>query len=419
VGQNDNDEVLIIGGGVIGVCCAYYLAAAGRRVTLVEEHDVCSGCSSGNAGLIVPSHCIPLASAGIPAKALQWMFDRNAPFYVKPRLDWELAVWLYRFVRNCRTSVMREAIPVIRDLTRASLHLFRELALIDSFEFGFEQKGLLFLFDTSAGLKDGREEAHLLREFGIGSEELDIPRCRETGPAIKPSISGGVYFPDDGQLIPADFVRGLARKAESMGVAIHTSTAVHSFQVSGGRISAVLTTAGEFRPSEVVVASGAWSSILFRELGVKLPLQAGKGYSLTASDARAVNLQTPLILHEARVAVTPMGKGIRFGGTLELSGLDTSINERRSRNVLTSAARYLSGIETLQPSEPWAGLRPCTPDGLPVIGRTKELNNLIIATGHAMLGITLGPITGKLVSELICGTQPTFDAIDLGPARFL
>jgi D-amino-acid dehydrogenase len=411
------EETLVIGGGVIGVCSAYYLATAGRHVTIVEKGEICSGCSYGNAGLISPSHSIPLAAPGVLRKALKWMFDAESPFYVKPRLDLALISWLWSFGAACKESRAREAMPLLRDLGRASLELFQRLAAIQELDFGFRQNGLLILFRSRSGYRQGLEEAGLLRQVGIDSDVLSAIDVRDLDPTILPTVFGGVYFPQDAQLIPVDFVRGLTREAEKLGARICTSTEVLGWETSGRRITAVKTTRGDFRPHDVVLAGGAWSPLLSRDLGITLPVQAAKGYSITIK--RPDNYpRTPLLFSEAKVFATPMGENLRFGGTLELAGLDLSVNRRRVDAVMRSLNHYISEIKNPEVVEIWRGLRPCSPDGLPIIGRSSRIENLIIATGHAMLGMSLGPITGKLVSQLLSNETPMIDVTALRSERF-
>jgi D-amino-acid dehydrogenase len=419
VPATENCDVLVVGGGIIGVCAAYYSAAAGATVTLLDRDDIGAGCSYGNAGLIVPSHSVPLAAPGVFRKALFWLLDPGSPFYIKPRSDRELLRWLRLFASYCNEEAVSLAIPVIRDLTRASIVLYREFeSSAPGFAFGYRNNGLLTVYSTSRGQREGRTQAELLREFGIESRDLSAAAAREIVPAIRPAVIGGMYFPEDAHLVPADFVQGLAKKAAGMGVRIHPSTPVESFRFANRKVTATIAGGREFRSSEIVLASGAWSSALLRALNINLPMQPAKGYSVTVPMAPQTNLQTPLLLHEAKVAVTPMGGCVRLAGTLELAGFDTSINPRRVRRLVMNAQNCLSGIHDAHSVEAWAGLRPATPDGLPVVGRLKQFDNVTVATGHGMLGVTLGPITGKLVAEMVCHSHPTADSSALSPARF-
>jgi D-amino-acid dehydrogenase len=417
------DAVLIIGGGSIGVCSAYYLATRGREVILLDKGEICSGSSYGNAGLIVPSHSVPLAAPGVLSAGLRWLLDAESPFYIKPRLDLALFSWLWRFQAACRADRMRAAIPVVRDLQHASIALYDELAAPGGVECGYARSGILMLGTSRAGYEEAIEEAHLLGGYGIEGKVLDAAAVRAMEPHVLPAVIGGVFFPGDAHMIPADFVTGLARLAAEKGVRIHTKTEVLGFatgsgpSASGKRITTVHTTRGDFRPAEVVLAGGSWSPELGRELGLSVPIQAAKGDSVTVK--RPATCPTvPLNLKEARVAVTPMGETMRLAGTLELAGLDFTINRRRVRAILDGARRYLGGLDALEVIEIWRGLRPCTPDGLPILGRPASFENLIVAAGHAMIGMSLGPITGKLVAQIACREAPEMDVTPLRPGRF-
>ncbi len=402
---------------MVGVCSAYYLAQAGWDVTLVEQGDIAAGCSYGNAGMIVPSHSIPLAAPGVWLQGLKWMLNPESPFYIKPQFSGDLIAWLWKFRGACNETHVRQAAPVIRDLSYASLTLFRELAAIEGFEFGYRQDGVLTVFRTEKGYEDGVKEAAFLTENRIPTKVLDAAGARKLEPTLGPSVVGGILCPDDGHLIPDAFVRGLASIAERMGVRMLTTTEVLGFRTTGPRIVAVETTRGDIEPGEVVLAAGAWSAQLATPLGLHLPIQAAKGYSVTYQRPPEAP-RRPLILGEARAGVVPMPTTLRFAGTLELAGLDLSIDRRRVNAIVRSAGSYLTCAEGLKPIEIWRGFRPCTPDGLPLVGRTERFDNLIVAAGHAMIGMSLGPITGKLVYQLVGGEKPMVDLSAVKPERF-
>ncbi len=413
----DHVDTLVIGSGAIGVSTAYYLAKSGREVALIDKGEVCSGCSYGNAGLVVPSDIVPLAAPRMISKGIRWLLDPESPFYIKPRMDPDLAVWLWKFQAACREGPMRLAMPVLRDLHAASMELFKDLVETEGLEFGFERRGWLKLYKTQAGFEEAVEEACLVRECGVESRILEGADLWELVPEGFTDAVGAVYYPDDGHIDPAAFVCELARLVERSGGRLYTSTEVMGFEISGRRITTVQTTRGDFLPERVILATGAWSSSLARSLNVKLPIQPAKGYSITV-ERPADWPDIPLMLGEAKVAVTPMGEKLRFAGTLELSGLDLSLNQRRLTAIRRAVRNYLPGAEKFKPIEIWRGLRPCSPDGLPVIGRTARYENLIIATGHGMLGISLAPITGKIVSQLISKETPQVSSSPLSPARF-
>ncbi len=408
--------IAVIGGGVVGVCTAYYLARRGLPVSLVEKGEIAAGSSYGNAGLIVPSHSVPLAAPGALRQGLRWMLDPESPFYIRPRLSRDLVRWLLRFRRACTEDHVRRSIPVIRDLSRASLDLYQELSALPELEFGFRQDGVLAVFRTVAGFAHGRQEAAVLDEAGIAAKIVDAEGVRALEPALRHDVSGGVYFPDDAHVTPDRFVRGLARVAQGLGARVLTGTEVFGFTTRGRRIAVVETTRGNLDVDGVVLTAGAWSSELARGLGLDLPLQAAKGYSITC-DRPPVGPRIPLLLGEARVAVTPMDDALRFAGTLELAGLDLAIKRRRVEAIRRVVPRYLAE-ERYVVREIWRGLRPCSPDGLPYIGRPARYDNLIVATGHAMIGVSLGPVTGALVAQLAAGEAPMLDLAPLSPDRF-
>lgn len=410
-------RALVIGGGVEGVCSAYYLVRAGWDVTLVEKGDVCAGSSYGNGGLIVPGHAIPMAAPGVWLTGLKWMLDPESPFYIRPRLDPELFAWLWRFRGACNAAHVRRAVPLIRDLSYASLALYRELAAVDGLEFGFRQDGALKVFRTERAYEEAVRDARLLEEAGIAVKILDAAAARQVEPSLVPEVVGAILLPDDAHLIPDAFVKGLASVGQRLGVKVRTWTEVLGFRTAGRRIALVETTRGEFEADEIVLAAGAWSPVLARMLGLTLPLQPGKGYSVTYRRP-ANGPRMPLLLGEARVGVTPMEGRLRFAGTLELAGLDFSIDRRRVNAIVRAPARYVRGVDDLPVIEIWRGLRPCTPDGLPMIGRSERLDNLILATGHAHIGVSLGPVTGKLVSQLAADEKPLVEVTALKPERF-
>ncbi len=409
---NYQAEVLIIGGGVIGACAAYYLTEQGRSVTLLEKGKIGAGSSYGNAGLVSSEHAIPLTAPGVISQGLRWMLDSDSPFYIKPRFDFDLFRWLWQFWRASSEKKMRRTIPVLLALRQASLELFEQFKAGDM-SFNYEQKGRLFLFRDQANFEANIKEDRVLEEFGVTAQVLDANGVRELEPNVQPSIIGGLYYAGYAHIAPHRFVRELARVSKSRGASLRTGTEVLGFEISNGRISTVITTRGNFYPEQVVLAAGAWSPLLARQLGLQLPIQAAKGYSITVKSP-LTSPSRPLFLAEDRVAVTPMGKRLRFTSTLELTGFDMSINRRRVSATRRAASRYMSGMDALELIEIWRGLRPATPDDLPIIGRSASLQNLILATGHSMLGMAHGPITGKIVSQLVTGETP---ALDLTPFR--
>ena len=411
-------DVLVIGGGVIGVCAAHYLVEAGRQVTLLERDTVCSGCSFGNSGLIVPSHSFPLAVPGVIRQGLKWMLNPESPFFIRPRFDPALLAWLWKFRAACTHERMAQAVAALVRLSQASIDLYDQMISQEQLDCGYDRRGSFLLFRTAEALEGGLEETQLLHANGITHRSMTGSQIHEMEPVIRPDISGGLFFERDAFMNPSQFVHALAARLKEKGATIEEQTEVRRIERHSGRITRVRTAHGDYDPQQVVLAGGSWSPLLAGDLPFKLPVQPAKGYSVTF-DNPGLKITYPLIMAEARAGVNPMGSMIRVAGTLEMTGIDLSINMRRVKAVVRSVVGYLDGIdEDLALKNPWCGMRPCTPDGLPIIGTPKSVSNLLVATGHAMLGMTLGPGTGKLVADLACDREPLVDPAAYSPARF-
>jgi len=410
-------SIAIIGGGVIGVCSAYYLAKDGWQVTLVEKDDIAAGASYGNAGLVVPSHLVPLAAPGVWVQGIKWMRDPESPFYIKPRANAALTRWLWDFRAHCNDKNVDRGVPVLGALSRLSFSLYEELAQLPGLSFGFEKNGVIMTYLTRAAMDEARHEIDVVAASGASFRELDGDALRALEPAASKDVYGGFYFEGDGHIIPGQFVTGLAGVVEGMGVKILRHTEVLGVRTSGGSIGALETTRGDVEADQYVLAAGAWSPALTRGLKLRVPVQPAKGYSITWRRPSFSN-RIPLLLGEARASITPMGDTLRIAGTLELAGMDQSINRRRVNALRRKAAKYIPGLDQLEPLEIWRGLRPCTPDGLPIIGRSRKVPNLVLATGHAMVGMSLGTGTGKLVAEIAARETPSVDTTEMAPERF-
>ena len=412
-------RIVVIGGGAVGLATAYALQREGHSITLLDRDQPGQACSLHNAGLLVPSHFIPMAHPGVISQGMKWMLDPESPFYIKPRLDRDLISWVWSFRKSSTEAHVHRSMTLLRDLCQTSLRLVREMIDRDGLRFGLENRGLLMLFRTPAGREGCEEEARLARTLGVEAEVLDRAGLETLEPSATFLATGGVYYPGDAHLSPSDFMHVLTASIGKAGAKVLGGTSVTGFVRKGNRIAAVTTSRGDIPGDEFVLAGGAWSSSILRSLGIALPMQPGKGYSVTGpAPSRMPSI--PMIFTEARVVLTPLGDSIRFAGTMELAGLDLSVNQRRVGAILKAVPLYLEGIPTPDRSTAtlWSGLRPCTPDGLPYVGRFPSLNNLIAATGHAMLGITLAAVTGMLVTDLIAGRAPRIDIRQLSPARF-
>lgn len=412
-----SSDVLILGGGAIGVCSAYYLLRRGYSVTLIDKGEVGAGSSYGNAGLIVPSHSIPLSAPGVWRQGLKWLLNPASPLYIKPRPDPDLLRWLLLFLRACDPRRLSRAIDTLAQLTHASRTLFGELAALDGAAFDYAERGGLALYLSAESLDKGAEEAHLLSDHGVEAQVLNADDVRRIEPNVLSSVVGGVYFPTDAHLTPHKFVEQMAQRVGAAGGVILTNMNVLGVQCHGRGVTSVNTSAGQFSAREIVLASGAWTPAIARDLGIFAPIQPAKGYSITV-DRQPNSPSIPLHLSELKVVVTPMGDKLRFAGTLELAGFDTSINGRRVAAIKNGIRRYLPEHAAVDSAQAWYGLRPLTPDTLPLLGRHRRYDNLIVAAGHGMLGISLAPITGRLMAQIVAGSTPDYDLTLLSPNRF-
>jgi D-amino-acid dehydrogenase len=415
--MTEGKHVVIVGAGVIGLCSAYYAAQRGLRVTVIDrnprERD---GCSFGNAGMVVPSHFVPLAAPGMVALGLRWMWNPESPFYIRPRLSWDLATWAWQFWRASTAAHVSRSAPLIRDLSFASRACFEELSSLD---FGLEKRGLLMLCRSEHGWEEEAKTAEMARQLGVPAEVLDAKQTAQLEPDIAMNIAGSVFFPKDCHLNPGRFMAELQLELGRRGVAFLWETEVTGWRHEASHLSAVHTTGGDVEADEFVVCGGSWSPEMTEGLRLRLPMQAGKGYSLTLPNPR-IRPRTCAILTEARVAVTPMNGSLRFGGTMELAGLNEEINSRRVAGIIRAVPDYYPAYSAadFEGIKPWRGLRPCSPDGLPYLGRTAAYDNLVVATGHAMMGLSLGPITGRIVAALLAGESSGFDLRMLSPDRY-
>lgn len=413
-----NRQVLIIGGGVIGMCSAYYTLKRGYPVTVIEREEAGGdNCSMGNAGMIVPSHFIPLAAPGMLSKGLRWMLSPESPFFVRPRLDPALMRWGWLFYRNSTERHVKASGELLRDLSLESRRLFGELSAEE--EFGLVQRGLLMLCKTPKGLQEEAGVAKAAQEIGLDAMVLDAAETEVTDPTVTMSVSGSVYYPQDCHLDPARFMATIRKRVLELGGHIVSGVNINRVNCSNGRVVSVSSVESQFEGAKFVIAGGSWSAKLLKSLGVRLPLQAGKGYSLSLPQPPELP-QLCSIFAEAKVAITPMGDSLRFGGTMEVGGLNLKINPARVRGIIKSVNAYFPRFAESDFTDviPWAGLRPVSPDGIPYLGQVVGIPNLIAATGHAMMGLSLAPVSGRLVADLIAKDQPFRPIEALAPGRF-
>ncbi|MEO0505739.1 MAG: FAD-dependent oxidoreductase [Bacteroidota bacterium] len=398
----------IVGGGIVGLCTAWYLNKAGCKVIVVDEHSLTEGTSFGNAGMIVPSHFVPMATPGVIQKGLKWMFNSKSPFYIKPRLSMELVQWLWQFYRSANAGHVHKVMPILFELNERSKELYKTMAKEQDFDFGFEEKGLLMLYKTKKQAEEEQILAEKAYQLGVKAEVLDANGLKRFEPEMDLDVLGGVYFPGDAHLYPNHLMAQLVNRLKQSGVTFLSETSIVDFTIKSARIQSLLTDADKAIPVENVILSlGSWTGHLLRKAGIKIYLQDGKGYSVTLENP-GLRPRIPTILSEAKVAVTPMGNDLRIGGTLELSGLSQKINQKRVERIIESVPKYYKNIAVPFGTQTkiWKGYRPCTPDGMPYIGPSDTITNLFVGTGHGMMGLSLGAVTGKLLSQMIIREKP-------------
>lgn len=410
-------DVLILGCGAIGLSCAVYLLRAGRSVALLERGSVGGATSHGNCGTITPSHCVPLAAPGMLADGLRWMLKKDAPLRIAPRLDFAQLAWMLQFARRCGAASCRRITAIKGPLLRQARSELEELIRREHLDCEFAAQGTLNVYRDARHFEKSQAGVRLAAEFGMPVDVLDGAACRAREPALNDSVVGGYFNPGDAQLRPERYCAELARVVRALGGEIHEATTIQGFRTASSAIEAVITDCGEFAGREIVFALGAWSPLMARQLDLRIPIQPGKGYSITYTrPARCPRI--PLTLKERAVCVTGWESGFRLGSTMEFAGYDDTLNRTRLDALKRGACEYLIESEGPRVIEEWYGWRPMTYDDLPILGRTTNFKNLVLATGHGMLGITMSAITGMLISELVCGVPPALDVTPFLPSRF-
>ena len=414
-------KVVIVGAGIAGLSAAYYLINDGWDVQIIEQNSLDNNCSYGNAGMIVPSHFTPMASPGMIAQGIRWMFDKKSPFYVRPSLSWNLMDWGLKFMKYAnKDHVIKHAEP-LRDLNLYSSTLYNDLANQEDFDFELDQNGIIMMYKSKSVEHEELELAKRAQDLGLDVEIKTKSDIEAMEPAIQFDVLGGTFYKCDGKLNPMKLMQQLIAYLRNKGVQFQEHTTVKGYQIKGRKIQELVTDKGNFQADEFVLAPGAYLMNLTDKLNLKLPLLGGKGYSfMYTPEHDDLKLNHAALLLEARVAVTPMGGKIRFGGTMELGAPNDKIYQNRVEGIVNSIPKYLTNINVPYPEDNiWFGYRPCSPDGLPYLGRTKKYDNISIAAGAGMMGLSLGPAMGKSISEILSNSKVDNNKIEVfNPDRF-
>jgi D-amino-acid dehydrogenase len=418
--MNARSDVLVVGGGPVGACAAQALAADGASVTLIEkEAEICPPVSGAhaNCGLLVPSYVTPLAAPGALGQGLRWMLDSTSPFYIAPRPSGALLRWLWLYRAAATSARARAAATVLRALHTASADLHDELARDGGERWLYRRDGVVQAYEERATMEEAEKDAETQRVMGVRADVLSPADVRARFPGLRGELAGALFFPDDGHMDPALFTRAVADKAAAAGAEVRRGVEAIALEPAGAGAVKVVTTRGDFIADQVVLAAGAWTPALTKGLGLALPIEPAKGYSVDV--ARPADFpELPLYLGDAHCILTPLGDALRLGSTLELSGWDMTIRRARVAGLRRAAQRVMGIPDDAPVRQIWRGPRPVTPDGLPVVGRVPRRERVILATGHCMLGLSLAPVTGKLVAELAGGRPPSVDLDPLSPDRF-
>lgn len=410
-------RVGVVGGGVVGLATAWYLKRMGADPFVVESRTAGSGCSSGNGGWVCPSISSPVASPALTLRSLLGLLRPGNPLYIRPAALPELAPWLIRFRARCTRSAFDHGLRAMASLNVHTMERYDELTG-DGVAFEFARSGILMAYRSPAKTAIARSEVEATAALGVARcTVLDRDGLYEREPLLRPGFGGGFFVDSDVHVRPESLTAGLAQGLRDAGVELHEGVSAFGFSVEGETVRALVTSAGPMEVDAVVIAAGAETGSLARAAGLAIPLTAGKGYSVTIDEPRN-QLRQPLLLGDDKIVMTPFAGALRFGGTMELSGVNCRLDPRRVRAVRRGVTRWVDVPEAATGGVEWVGMRPMVPDTLPVVGRLPTRTNVYVNTGHQMSGVTLAPSTGwALAQDMLVGSS-VVDLSPFSPSRF-
>ncbi len=415
--MGSNNDVIIIGGGIIGLACAHYLIKENISVRIIEQDIIGSGASHGNCGLLYFSGVIPLCSPGVVKHEIYRTILGKSPLYIKPTLDTGLILWLLKFAAHCNAAHMDAASKAKNDILRYSLDLFETLFSEHDIECDFEKKGLLLLFKNKKYFEEYKSTNAFLENFGFGATALDRDEALQLEPAIHKNIAGAWYNKHDWHLRPEMLVDSWKKLLIKKGLIIEEKCKIIDFEIKQGKIRHANTITGRYKADAFILATGAWTPEIKKQLKLNIPVQPGKGYSITM-ERPDQSCEIPCIFYEKNIVATPWKTGYRLGGTMEFSGFSDALNKKRLSGLISGAKEYLNTPVGQSTLEEWTGLRPMTYDDLPIIDKSPRQDNLFIATGHGMLGLTLATGTGKAICDMICNEKAQINLAPFSMDRF-
>ncbi|MCG8567325.1 MAG: FAD-dependent oxidoreductase [Desulfobacterales bacterium] len=410
-------DVIVIGGGVIGLACAHYLRKKGLEIMVLERDEVGNGASHGNCGLLYFSDIYPLCQPGAVSQEILRTLQGCSPLYIKPTLNIKRLLWLLKFAANCTPEKTRSSAQSKHELLQYSLSLYGDILDLKGMDCDFADPGIFVVFKEKTNFDQYRDKADKLARTDLPYRQIFPGELSRLEPAISPDMAGAWFSPHDHLLRPDRLISCWKKHLREEGVAFVENCAVEDVQLSHGRISSLVTPQGEFSPDEIILATGAWSAPLAKQMKFKLPVEPGKGYSITM-ERPDLCPKYGCYFYEENVVATPWNSGFRLGGTMEFSGDNTRMNLKRLNKLAEAAGEYLSHSKWNMRTEEWTSLRPMTQDDMPIIGRAPGMENLTLATGHGMLGLTLATGTGKIVCDILTGEKAEVNIQPYSPMRF-
>ncbi|RCS54124.1 FAD-dependent oxidoreductase [Bremerella cremea] len=412
------DSVIVVGGGVVGIACAHYLRKLGLEVTVIDRSTIAGACSHGNCGYICPSHVLPLTEPEAIRTAVKSLFQPNAPFRVKPRLSPALWNWMWQFARRCNHQQMLRAGVGLKAILDSSMHEYHQLIAQESLDCEWTTRGLLYVLQSERGMETFAESDRFLQDhFGVAARRIAGADLPAFDAALKPNLAGAFHYEGDTSVRPDRLNSQWVARLKEQGVKFVENCMLLGIEKQQGRITSLQTSQGKLTADRVIIATGAWSTQLGTMLGCRIPIEPGKGYSVTMSRPDPCPSH-PMLFPEHKVGVSPFEGGYRLGSMMEFSGYDTTIPPRRIDQLRRSAEPYLITPATEQSQQTWYGWRPMTWDSLPIIGPVPRLQNAYLATGHNMLGVSMATATGKLIAEMVTVSPPHIDPEPYSPLRF-